>query len=195
MVAAGQMVNICINEIQSHSASTWSRRMLWKMESLRARHSMKATVSHNSEKDGNSQQGTAWSAQLGSGPSQNAPCPNLWDLRLWSFSFSFLFKGIIEDVTNLSFFEAGKHRDWHSALLTIHTAIWWQTGTLTCTRLRLPAFKNGSKLFPLLIPGQCQFLPRHIWEHIWDLWTMGSSRLHRFWMLINKANCVLWVSL
>lgn len=56
--------------------------MLCKMESLRARHSMKATASHNLEKDSNSQQGTAWSAQLGNGPSQNIPSPTLWDLTL-----------------------------------------------------------------------------------------------------------------
>lgn len=81
MVAAGQMVNTSVNEMQSHSALTWSQTMLCKMESLRERHSVKATVSHNLEKDGNTQQGTAWSAQFGSGPSQNIPSPNLQDPR------------------------------------------------------------------------------------------------------------------
>lgn len=38
------------------------------MESLRARHSVIVIVSNTLEKDSNLEQGTAWSAQLGSDP-------------------------------------------------------------------------------------------------------------------------------
>lgn len=57
----------------------------------------------------------------------------------------FFVKRIVEGVIKLKLFEASiENGKEHTSLITIH---------ITCTRLHIPAFKNGSKLFPLVIPG------------------------------------------